>query len=202
LRADYSLSCDTSTHKAYCVYAGVMILVYPIGIPALYMALLWRQRAAIAAVHARRDSRESSAAPPDCNADNMVVPLDREVDAITFLWQPYKGKTYYWEVVECGRRLLLTGILTFILPGEIGQSAYACVFAYFMLLVYLSSQPHMERTDRYLYTLGQTIIFLTMFIALLGQSIYRGLREQNGNVVGVLMILLNLVRCYAFAAKQ
>ncbi|CAM9404595.1 unnamed protein product, partial [Ectocarpus sp. 12 AP-2014] len=36
LRADYSLTCSTGVHTAMMVYAGLMILVYPVGIPAVY----------------------------------------------------------------------------------------------------------------------------------------------------------------------
>eukprot|EP00611_Tribonema_gayanum_P001671 TRINITY_DN1121_c0_g1_i8.p1 TRINITY_DN1121_c0_g1~~TRINITY_DN1121_c0_g1_i8.p1 ORF type:complete len:1431 (+),score=246.26 TRINITY_DN1121_c0_g1_i8:130-4422(+) len=44
LRADYSIRCQTSKHSAYMVYAGFMILVYPIGIPALYAWVLRQHR--------------------------------------------------------------------------------------------------------------------------------------------------------------
>ncbi|CAN0047697.1 unnamed protein product, partial [Ectocarpus fasciculatus] len=47
LRADYSLSCNTTTHTWYKVYAGIMIVVYPIGIPLLYAFILWINRDAL-----------------------------------------------------------------------------------------------------------------------------------------------------------
>jgi hypothetical protein len=31
LRADYSIQCDTAQHKVYSVYAGIMVIIYPIG---------------------------------------------------------------------------------------------------------------------------------------------------------------------------
>jgi hypothetical protein len=50
------------------------------------------------------------------------------------------------------------GVLVFILPGSIGQSVYACIFAYFSILVYLRYSPHLEPLDGTLYTLGATIL--------------------------------------------
>ncbi|CAN0066944.1 unnamed protein product [Ectocarpus sp. 4 AP-2014] len=44
LRADYSLSCKTDKHMYYRIYAGIMIVVYPIGIPLLYAFILWINR--------------------------------------------------------------------------------------------------------------------------------------------------------------
>ena len=43
LASDYSIKCDTSEHKAYSIYAGIMIFLYPIGIPLLYLWLLLRR---------------------------------------------------------------------------------------------------------------------------------------------------------------
>ena len=37
---DYSIDCNTSEHKMYSIYAGVMILVFPFGIPLMYYFLL------------------------------------------------------------------------------------------------------------------------------------------------------------------
>ncbi|CAN0064352.1 unnamed protein product, partial [Hapterophycus canaliculatus] len=44
LRADYRIECDSSKHKAFAIYAGIMIVVYTVGIPAFYAFLLFRRR--------------------------------------------------------------------------------------------------------------------------------------------------------------
>ncbi|CAN0295739.1 unnamed protein product [Scytosiphon promiscuus] len=44
LRADYGLECYSGRHAAFRVYAGVMVLVYPLGIPALFGWWLSRNR--------------------------------------------------------------------------------------------------------------------------------------------------------------
>ena len=47
LRADLSIDCDSTVHVGFSIYAALMILVYPIGTPALYYVLLRRSRAAL-----------------------------------------------------------------------------------------------------------------------------------------------------------
>ena len=47
LRADLSINCDSTVHAGFSIYAALMILVYPIGTPALYYVLLQRSRAAL-----------------------------------------------------------------------------------------------------------------------------------------------------------
>ena len=47
LRADYAVACDGEAHAPYRAYAGIMVAVYPVGIPLLYYALLRRQLRAL-----------------------------------------------------------------------------------------------------------------------------------------------------------
>ena len=37
LRADLSVDCATDRHKKFQIFAGVMVLVYPIGVPLLFL---------------------------------------------------------------------------------------------------------------------------------------------------------------------
>lgn len=41
---DYSLSCEDERYRQHILLAVVMILVYPVGIPALYFISCWRWR--------------------------------------------------------------------------------------------------------------------------------------------------------------
>ena len=47
LRADLTIDCDSDAHFRAYVYAGVMILVYPIGVFCLYAAILFKNRRAL-----------------------------------------------------------------------------------------------------------------------------------------------------------
>ncbi|CAN0590832.1 unnamed protein product, partial [Laminaria digitata] len=60
---------------------------------------------------------------------------------------------YYYEVVECGRRILLTGLLIFISPHTSTQAAMACLFAFASLLGFELMRPHMDPADSWLYRL-------------------------------------------------
>jgi hypothetical protein len=46
-----------------------------------------------------------------------------------FLWKTYTAQMYYWEVIECMRRLLLRGAIVFIKPGTRAQVTVACILA-------------------------------------------------------------------------
>jgi hypothetical protein len=175
LRADYSVQCYTASHKLYIMYAGFMTALYPFGIPLLYAAVLHRER---------RLAWQTQHA-----AVSYAPPTDKLASS-DFLWEPYRPKVFYWEVLECMRRLLLTGLLAFILPGTAGQSAVACTLAFFTILIYCFVHPHKSRADTVGYTLSAAIIFVTMFASLLTQAEYTD--NESEHVISLLLIVLNV----------
>jgi hypothetical protein len=123
------------------------VIIYPVGIPALYAARLWYTRdllrphqqtddeqqatvplVAASALHtvdteapavADNNSSSSSTAteqPAVARAvvEAQLVPVDTQTltaQETKFLWKAYKPSLYHWEVIECCRRLLLTGFM-------------------------------------------------------------------------------------------
>ena len=90
LRADYSILCSSSKHQRLQVYAAFMMLVYPVGIPLVYVTLLYIDRDALK-ISPTQDTSESC------------------VKAALQLSSPYRPGCFYYEVVECARRVTLTG---------------------------------------------------------------------------------------------
>jgi hypothetical protein len=218
LRANYSISCDTDKHTAYKIYAAVMIVVYPIGIPVLYAVLLWRHRHILnpttsssnanskglralpsSLSQSFRQFYSSTTATTGADADAAIV-SETESTAVTkpesikFLWGPYKQQAYWWELVECIRRLALTGFLVFILPGTAGQSAVACVFAGLSLGVFGLVQPYAESSDSNDYWLGTWILFLSTFIALVLKGDYSSNESAHYHkFMGVVLVVFNVM---------
>jgi hypothetical protein len=181
LRADYSVQRDTSEHKLFKVYAAVMIIIYPLGIPALYAWLLWSNRQKICVLN-RHD--------------------DASLRPTRFLWAPYTSRMYYWEVVECMRRLLLTGAIVFIAPGTRAQAAVACILSMVSLTVALRCRPHADCSDGRIYTVGAMIIFLSMFLSLAMKT--DGSSETNASqqAFAVVLVVLNVVMAVAAVVQM
>jgi hypothetical protein len=180
LRADYSIQCDTHEHKIYKAYAAIMIIIYPLGIPALYACLLWRNRGKLSS-----------------KDDNPIRISNRHRDIslrpTRFLWKTYTPNLYYWEVVECMRRLLLTGAIVFIKPGTRAQVTVACVLAVVSLTVALYCQPHVDTLDGQIYTVGALIIFLSMFLSLAMKTNNNNETKDSQNAFAVVLIVLNVI---------
>ncbi|CAN0461667.1 unnamed protein product, partial [Discosporangium mesarthrocarpum] len=99
---------------------------------------------------------------------------------------------YYYEVVECGRRILLTGALIFIEPQSATQTAVACVFSFLSLLGFELLRPHLDENDASLYRLGCIIVFFSNFLALLIRVDISGENSTGRDIYGILLVMINI----------
>ena len=79
LRADYRILCTDDKHHALQIYAGIMVLVYPVGIPLMYAILLYRLRGVL-----------RTGGPGRLNSPSALT--------IRTLWAPYRPSCYFYEV--------------------------------------------------------------------------------------------------------
>lgn len=174
LRADYSLTCSTNAHKAWTTYAGVMIFLYPVGIPALFAWWL---------VSNRRDLVKVGSA--DGSDADRLQPM-RE------LWEPYKPCRYYYEVVECGRRIVLTGLGVFLFPGSAAQVALEVLFAALFIAISEMLSPFADPMDAWLYRSGMWVVFLSMYLALMLKVELSDEDTQSQDIFAKLLIAANV----------
>jgi hypothetical protein len=173
LRADYSVQCGTHVHMLYKVYAGVMIILYPIGIPVLYIWLL-------------KQSRHMG------YAHGSSKHIQSALSSTGFLWRSYTSRMYYWEVVECMRRLLLTGAIVFIAPGTSAQAAVACLLAMVSAVLAVYCKPHIDALDGKIYTVGAINIFMSMFLSLAMKSDVSRETQDSQASFAIVLIILNV----------
>ena len=191
LRADYRINCTDAKHEALEVYAGFMVFVYPFGIPLLYAVLLFQRRGVLA----------------DAGADKTVA------QSTAGLWEPYRPERFYYEVVECGRRIMLTGVVVFIFPGDAAQIAITLITTFVFLLMFEVMSPYKSESDTWLSRGGHVIVFFSMFDVLLlkvdvsdesdqSQAVFAGVLV-TGHVLMVLAIVVEVLGiCYASGRKQ
>ena len=146
LRADYSLSCLTARHSWHEVYAYIMVGIYPVGIASAFAGLLvWHRRDLV---------------KPDREKMLHLKPSNR-------VWAAYKPSRYYYEVVECGRRVSFTVIAAFIRANSAAQVSIAFLFAVVFVFISEGLSPFQKSADRMLYRWGNGVIVASMYVAFL-----------------------------------
>lgn len=166
LRADYSLTCSTVRHSMFEAYAMFMVCVYPVGIPLIFSMWLGTNRKDL-----RRSDREGLA---------HLKPLKD-------LWIAYTPSRYYYEVIEYGRRIVLTGIAVFILPQSAPQIAVVLFLAVVFLLISESLSPFQEGLDMGVYRWGNGVVFASMYVALLLKV---DVSEENSSTFSAFVVSL------------
>ncbi|XP_078342711.1 uncharacterized protein LOC144628479 [Oculina patagonica] len=106
LKADYSIECQGPKYSHF-VIAAYISAAYVIAVPVASFIALWRQRRLLLAI----DDAETSQNP----GSSMEI-----ITGLRFLYENYKPRSWYWELVEMSRKVILTSGL--ILVGEESRS--------------------------------------------------------------------------------
>lgn len=179
LRADYTIECDSPKHEALQVYAALTILVYPVGIPVLYGVLLFRNREVL----------------------KYENPQLTHLKAMEDLWKPYKPGRFYYELVECARRIALTGVVVFIYPNTAGQVATTLVLAFLFVMISESLAPYACNQDAWIARVGHMVVFLSMFQALLIKVDVSDEQSDSQEVFGGVLLAANVCMVVAVVVE-
>ena len=140
LRADYRLSCEHNVDPKrldFEIYAGVMVLVYPVGVVALYSWVLYVHKDRVMALGNTITAKENQ----------------EKLTKVSFLIKPYKVKRFWFEAYELVRKLMQTSLVGFLvgLPVEPDLPAFLasislCLTVVFVVLLLLF-QPYKHPSD-------------------------------------------------------
>jgi hypothetical protein len=164
---DPSLSCSDAVYSSYAVYAGIMTVLYPVGIPVVYSILLYRERKQLNPFPEQKD--QSSALVFRENNPSIFY--------LRFLWRPYKTH-YFWfgrllstlfvppskltpaqEVFELLRKLAQTSVVVFVSPGSSPQIVFQLLVTMVSIVVLNSLMPYLDLLNSFLALIAQWAIF-------------------------------------------
>eukprot|EP00937_MAST-01D_sp_MAST-1D-sp2_P001142 g1142.t1 len=141
LHRDYSVDCDSDRHKAYERLAATMIAAFAFGVPALLWGLLYRRR------------------------HNL---LEASAQYLSFLFGDYRAQYWYWEVVECVRKLVLAGVsLFFSEQGSLLQVSTAIMLLVLYGIVLAKVWPYALPSDNVLAQASNLALLVALFVSML-----------------------------------
>ena len=160
LKADYSIKCHSPRYNRLVVVAYCAI-IYIIFLPAASMIILWKQRKMSEASHAdneatqdpQEESTDVGGQTGDETSEHVITEIGGQTEeersnkpnqskevitGLRFLIENYNSHSWYWELVDLGRKVVLTSGLI-LMGGEsrgyvglafITSGLYAVLFAY------------------------------------------------------------------------
>jgi Leucine-rich repeat (LRR) protein len=156
---------DDSSYKAYESLAWFFVAVYPFGVPICLFAMLYRNRKNL------YEKDENGVIKRKYDEDTKRLKgwkTDRKLGkSLGLLYSSYKPKYWWWEVFELIRKVLITGMLIFVMPGTPSQFAFGILLSLFFMLFYTGCRPYCDKVNSWLQMICQVAVFMMLFAGLL-----------------------------------
>merc|ERR1712072_1627994 len=107
------------------------------------------------------------------------------------LYKDYKRDRPLWEIYGMLEKAVLVGVLGFIFPGKLMQSAMGFLISSFFLLAFTNAMPFLHQPTNVLSIVGHCIASLSYFATILLKVDLKG-EVLTPNGVGVIMIAVNV----------
>ena len=145
--ADFSQMCFQNQHLTLTLFAVLFFSLYIVGMPAMLWWRLYRHREEI--------------------KQRFATPLHPHVEArFGHLYGPYEPTFWYGELIEMGKKLLLTAGLSMFAQDSVIQLLLGILISFAHLMYMMKKQPFVENLDNLLSQCSGVQIFLTLLIGL------------------------------------
>jgi len=174
LQADMSVICWKSEHISYSVFAAVMFVIIPLGVPVLGFVTLYR-------------NRELLADPPF-------------LAKFRFLYSGYKPQYWFWESLIHARKLVIIALSVFFTPAEGLQQSYSAIWLVLVaLLVHAHASPFELKTFNNLEFVSLIGVYITLFSGLIFyiQSVIN--LSNFTDVLTFILLMVNIIVLLTFA---
>jgi len=192
LIADYSIECKGAEYEFYVGYASIFTVVYPIGVPMMYLALLVYNHDKVnprTNLVVREDERHLVSSSVIQEEKINLRHTFEDIKIISFLYETYEPQRWYFEVGDCFRRLSLTAVPVLIMRGSSTQIVLVLCVSLACVGAYMELKPFITESDNLVAVVTQWAITLTLIVAIMIR-----VNESDGinrNVLGLLAILIN-----------
>lgn len=214
-RYDYSIDCNSSEYLGFRTLAQVMIVVYPVGIPAFVLWIFHR--------NSGRLTDESLLAPAS-TLDNTIQPEEDAMEfssswstaqktppwwygnrtTFNFMVRDFQPRYYFFEVVEFGRKLGLTGLVMIIEPGSVMQICVAITIAFGFAAAYAVIRPYADPRANYMRLLADTSLFFTLLCILVLHFVdsLSPCDPLTNSFIGWFLIVMNFVLLLVYISAE
>jgi len=190
MRADRSINREEPLYQTFSAYAVVMLGVYPIGVPLLYALMFHRARHQLHEMRRIELTQETDFKLAKLEAEAEATPekvdemVRRAIEAreatmkalenlrgelpttLRKLTAGYELRTYWFEIFECVRKILLIGLPIFFPAGSPPQLIFGLIICFLSYGAYCVYSPYVADDDDLIAQVAQVIIFFSLVSSL------------------------------------
>ena len=155
---DYNIDCTTTKFMLIKALAFFVILLIPIGVPAVFAFLMVRAKRSLGGV-----VNETATGGAKLSADDV----DEESDAYAFLTDDYRPEYYFYEIVTYSKKLVLGGVSVMVGRGTMAQTYFVIAAEAFYLMHHMRTFPFVNYKHNVIEALGHQALMLMYAIALI-----------------------------------
>jgi len=209
IASELSIKCTNKRYRQWRIYAGIMIGIWPVGVPLVFATLLWSKRAKLNPPLENYESRRAKDGVDKAEglqreelrhmkAINQLEKLelrdsDDSLEALAFVFEEYKPRCYLFPIFEITRRIFLTSVLAIFYPGSTRQSVIGMLGAMLACVVYYYYEPFIEDDDNVVSAVAQGELVLIYFAALAvftAQAVDESRRAFSNLGFGVVLVMI------------
>ena len=150
LKADYSVPCQGQKYNHMLVVAYIAT-AYIFALPAATFIALWRQRGV-------GMTTEDESTSPELGSNTRII------SGLRFLFENYKTHSWYWELVEMTRKVLLTCGLIFVGQESRSYIGLALVIAGMYGFLFSWVKPLQDATENRLMTTSLAVTVVNLVV--------------------------------------
>jgi hypothetical protein len=143
LVVDFQVDCNSEVYTFAVVYAGIMVLLWPIGVPLILFVGMWLQR------------------------DELRKPGSLAREELSPLVDGYQYGCWYWESVEMARKVVLTSMICFFARGSLQQLVAGAVVSTIFLVAAAGIRPFRTKFDNDFKIASDIALVVTFNISVL-----------------------------------
>ena len=205
LRVDYNIVCWEGSHVGMVSYAVIMMIIYPIGTPLLYAAMLYANHEELDRIRAMElraaAAKALLARTPDTDDDEVAKARKHHQAVATEAWDSsargrmalapalqkltggYEMRCYWFEVFECIRKIALVGLPVFMPTGSAAQLICGLLVCFISFGMFVNFDPYIDEGDDKLASVCQTALFFSLVSSIALKMEY----DTSSAALGVLL---------------
>ena len=149
---DYSVSCTTGVYDTASLSAQLLIILYPVGVPAMLMFMLFTNRSRLRV--------PQDVAPRSKKYEPTWMDGDQEM--YSFLVGDYREEVYWFEIYEIARKFVFVCIMLLVSRGSVTQVFAACCVSFCTFSVQMHVRPYKQSADNLLKACAEAQLFCTL----------------------------------------